>query len=79
MISTNIDSHLWKQAQMNDIKWVEALETGVKMLLGATDKKKEDAMNRPIPRRLLDHSAAFTNLPPRSASSIASDRSQGVE
>jgi len=41
-ICTTLDQDLWKQAAFKDIKWVDALEVGVKVLLGAVGKDETD-------------------------------------
>ncbi len=39
-VTTTIDPILWKEAQLHDIEWARAIETGVKLLLGSSNEKK---------------------------------------
>jgi hypothetical protein len=39
-VNACIEPDLWKEAQMNDVSWTRALETGVKLLLGSSNEKK---------------------------------------
>lgn len=40
-IHTTIDYNLWKQAAIKEVKWTEALEIGVKAMIGINTKKEE--------------------------------------
>jgi hypothetical protein len=37
-VHTTIDHALWKHAQLHDLNWSEALETGIKVILGHHNK-----------------------------------------
>lgn len=41
-ICTTIDQDLWKQAALKDVKWVEAIEIGVNVLLGSLGKDETE-------------------------------------
>ena len=40
-ITTNVDQNLWKQAQIAEISWADALETGIKVLTGINNDKEK--------------------------------------
>jgi len=40
-IHTQINKNLWLQAQINNIKWKTAIETGIKILIGIFDNEEE--------------------------------------
>lgn len=40
-INTCVEEDLWKQAQFNNISWADAIETGLRLILGNAGERRE--------------------------------------